>query len=118
MKLFALVLLLSSFSSLALTEVVKSFKQSCPNFFIRKPEKPSDIIIPTIFSGHQYKMICQRWKNKYRFATVYDTVRRIPVYSAYTLSGKEQTIRSHNWKIEPQPWGSQSSDFCAGPKPR
>ncbi|KAK3574479.1 hypothetical protein QTP86_008079 [Hemibagrus guttatus] len=102
MKLLPLVLLLSSFSSLTLTEVVDSFKQSCPNFFIRNPEKPNGIIIPTIFPGCQYKTICQLWKNKYRFATVYDTVRRIPVYSAYTLSGKEQTIHSHNWKIEPQ----------------
>ncbi|KAK3557634.1 hypothetical protein QTP70_032303 [Hemibagrus guttatus] len=101
MKLLTLVLLLSSFSSLTLTEVVNSFKQSCPNFFIRNPEKPSDIIIPTIFSGHQYKMICQRWKNKYRFATVYDTVRRIPVYSAYTLLQAGETNRDE-WKIEPQ----------------
>ncbi|KAK3557636.1 hypothetical protein QTP70_032301 [Hemibagrus guttatus] len=102
MKLLALVLLLSSFSSLTLTEVINSFKQSCPNFFIRNPKKPSDIIIPTIFSGHQYKTICQRWKNKYRFATVYDTVRRIPVYSAYTLLQAGKTERCDEWKIEPQ----------------
>ncbi|KAK3556746.1 hypothetical protein QTP70_016673, partial [Hemibagrus guttatus] len=102
MKLLALVLLLSSFSSLTLTEVVNSFKQSCPTFFIRNPEKPSDIIIPTIFSGCQYKKICQRWKNKYRFATVYDTVRRIPVYSAYTLLQAGKTERRDEWKIEPQ----------------
>ncbi|XP_026995929.2 endonuclease domain-containing 1 protein-like [Tachysurus fulvidraco] len=102
MKLLSLVLLLSSFSSLTLTEVVKSFKQSCPNFFVRNPKKTSDIIIPTIFTGRQYKTICQRWENKYRFATVYDTVRRIPVYSAYTLLQAGTTVRSDEWKIEPQ----------------
>ncbi|XP_053098147.1 endonuclease domain-containing 1 protein-like [Pangasianodon hypophthalmus] len=102
MKLLALVLLLSAFSSLTLTEVVNSFKQSCPSFFIQNPEKKSDIIVPTIFRGHQYKTICQRWKNKYRFATVYDTERRIPVYSAYTFLQEGQTTRSDEWKIEPQ----------------
>ncbi|XP_017337693.2 endonuclease domain-containing 1 protein [Ictalurus punctatus] len=60
------------------------------------------IIIPTIFRGHQYKTICQRWNNAYRFATVYDTVRRIPVYSAYTFLQQGNTIRSDEWKIEPQ----------------
>ncbi|XP_047670081.1 endonuclease domain-containing 1 protein-like [Tachysurus fulvidraco] len=74
MKLLALVLLLSSFSSLTLMEVVKSFK---------------DDDLPEL-------------ENKYRFATVYDTVRRIPVYSAYTFSGKEQKSRKREWKIEPQ----------------
>ncbi|XP_053540149.1 endonuclease domain-containing 1 protein isoform X1 [Ictalurus punctatus] len=101
MKLLALVLLLSTFSSLTLTEVV-NFKQFCPSFFIRNPGKIGDIIIPTIFRGHQYKTICQRWKNTYRFATVYDTVRRIPVYSAYTFLEQGNTSRSEEWKIEPQ----------------
>ncbi|XP_053540152.1 endonuclease domain-containing 1 protein [Ictalurus punctatus] len=102
MKLLALVLLLSTFSSLTLTMVVNSFKQSCPSFFIRNPEVKNEIIIPTIFHGDQYKKICQLWKKATRFATVYDTVRRIPVYSAYTLLKVEKTKRSDVWKIEPQ----------------
>ncbi|XP_060723207.1 endonuclease domain-containing 1 protein-like [Tachysurus vachellii] len=102
MQLLSLVLLLSSFSSLTLTEVVNSFKHSCPNFFLPNPDKQNDIIVPTLFTGHQYKTICQRWKNKYRFATVYDTVRRIPVFSAYTFLKAGTTKRSDVWKIEPQ----------------
>ncbi|XP_047669360.1 endonuclease domain-containing 1 protein-like [Tachysurus fulvidraco] len=102
MQLLALVLLLSSLSSLTLTEVVNSFKQSCPNFFIRNPKTTNDFIVPTIFPGQQYKKICQRWDNSYRFATVYDTVRRIPVYSAYTLLQAGKTVRRDEWKIEPQ----------------
>ncbi|XP_058258304.1 endonuclease domain-containing 1 protein-like isoform X2 [Hemibagrus wyckioides] len=47
-------------------------------------------------------MIYLRWKTEYRFATVYDTERRIPVYSAYTFSGKVKTNRINVWKIEPQ----------------
>ncbi|XP_053083524.1 endonuclease domain-containing 1 protein-like [Pangasianodon hypophthalmus] len=102
MKLLALMLLLSVFSSLTLTEVVSSFKKYCPSFFIQNPENRNDSIIPTIFPGDQYRMICQRWKNKYRFATVYDTKRRIPVYSAYTFLQEGKTKRSKVWKIEPQ----------------
>ncbi|XP_047669258.1 endonuclease domain-containing 1 protein-like [Tachysurus fulvidraco] len=102
MKLLALVFLLFYFSSPTLTEVVKSFEQSCPQFFIPNPDKPSDIIIPTVFPGWQYKKICQRWQGKFRFATVYDTVRRIPVYSAYTFSQEGETRRTKTWKIEPQ----------------
>ncbi|KAB5584653.1 hypothetical protein PHYPO_G00109980 [Pangasianodon hypophthalmus] len=105
MKLLALVLLLSAFSSLTLTEVVNSsssFKEHCPSFFIPNPENQNDIIIPTIFPGDQYRMICQRWNNDYRFATVYDTERRIPVYSAYTFSKEGNTKKSNEWKIEPQ----------------
>ncbi|XP_034154746.2 uncharacterized protein LOC113523686 [Pangasianodon hypophthalmus] len=105
MKLLALVLLLSAFSSLTLTEVedsLSSFKERCHDFFIPNPKNKNDVIVPTIFKGHQYKKICQRWKNKYRFATVYDTEKRIPVYSAYTFLQKENTTRRNRWKIEPQ----------------
>ncbi|XP_053087642.1 endonuclease domain-containing 1 protein [Pangasianodon hypophthalmus] len=105
MKFLALVLLLSAFSSLTLTEVFNSsssFKEHCHDFFIPNPENRNDSIIPTIFPGDQYKKICQRWKNEYRFATVYDTKRRIPVYSAYTFLQKGKTKRHKKWKIEPQ----------------
>lgn len=102
MKLLALALLLSACSSLTLTEVVTSFRQSCPNFFVRNPDKPGEVVVPTIFSGRQYKTICQRWENFYRFATVYDTVSRIPVYSAYSFLQAGNTRRCEEWKIEPQ----------------
>ncbi|KAI5108651.1 endonuclease domain-containing 1 protein-like [Silurus meridionalis] len=104
MKRLALVLLLFAFSSLSLTEVVKSFIKlpSCRPFFLQNPKNQNDYIVPTVFTGHQYKKICQHWNNKYRFATVYDTERRIPVYSAYTFSQENKTIRSEEWKIEPQ----------------
>ncbi|XP_053494069.1 endonuclease domain-containing 1 protein-like [Ictalurus furcatus] len=110
MKLLALVLLLSAFSSLALSEVVKNFDRSrCSEFFIRSPNKKT-IITPTVFKGHQFKQICQCWNSKYRFATLYDTERRIPVYSAYTFSGQKESmnlslsknIRNEEWKNEPQ----------------
>ncbi|KAF5891789.1 endonuclease domain-containing 1 protein-like, partial [Clarias magur] len=102
MKLVALVLLLSAFSSLILMEVVKDFKSKCSDFFMPNPENQNDVIIPTVIMNNTYKMICQRWKNRYRFATLYDTVRRIPVYSAYTFFHKVNTTRSKVWRTEPQ----------------
>ncbi|KAK2857388.1 hypothetical protein Q7C36_005307 [Tachysurus vachellii] len=101
MKLLALVLLLSTFSSLTLMEVVEDFQNSCPMFFIESPNV-KQIITPTVFNGSQYKQICQRLNSSYTFATLYDTVCRIPVYSAYTFLGKKPTVRNKVWKNEPQ----------------
>ncbi|XP_060724995.1 endonuclease domain-containing 1 protein-like [Tachysurus vachellii] len=102
MKLLALVLLLSTFSSLTLMEVVQDFQNSsCSKFFIRSPNV-KHVITPTVFKGYQYKQICQRLNNKYTFVTLYDTIRRIPVYSAYTFLGEKQTVRNKVWKNEPQ----------------
>ncbi|XP_060774059.1 endonuclease domain-containing 1 protein-like [Neoarius graeffei] len=100
MKLLALVLLLATFSSPILTEVVEAFnKNTCSDSFIHIKK---DIITPTIFKGYQYKKICQRWANAYRFATLYDTQQRIPVYSAYRFTGQQDTIRNEEWKNEPE----------------
>ncbi|KAF5887034.1 endonuclease domain-containing 1 protein-like, partial [Clarias magur] len=86
-------------------EVVQNFNnQHCGEFFIRKPGKGNVRITPTIVTGHQYKKICQRWNNTCRFATLYDTERRIPVYSAYTYTQQADFHRPEgvDWKIEPQ----------------
>ncbi|KAK3575381.1 hypothetical protein QTP86_025792, partial [Hemibagrus guttatus] len=103
MKLLALLLLLSFFFSLTLTKVVKDFERSpCSKFFIQSPNS-THVITPTVFGGNQYKKICQRWNNEYRFATLYDTNQRIPVYSAYTFSGQNTNlVRNDVWKNEPQ----------------
>ncbi|KAI4904124.1 hypothetical protein NFI96_029059 [Prochilodus magdalenae] len=106
MKLLTLLLLLG-FTSMAVSEVVQSFRSNCSEFFFPNPQNQNEVITPTVFEGAQYKQICQRWKNQYRYATLYDTKRRIPVYSAYTFIQKKKVKRSSNWKIEPQ---SQCSD--------
>ncbi|KAI5091163.1 endonuclease domain-containing 1 protein-like [Silurus meridionalis] len=104
MKLLALVLLISAFSSLTLMEVVNDFSsRKCSEFFIKNQ---NHIITPTVLEGEQYERICQRWKNVYRFATLYDTNNRIPVYSAYKYYGIDPPGRKKNktvsWKNEPQ----------------
>ncbi|KAI5613747.1 endonuclease domain-containing 1 protein [Silurus asotus] len=103
MKLLALVLLLSALFSLTHMELVEHFHNSrCSEFFIKSP-KQKHVITPTVLKGNQYKRICQRWENEYRFATLYDTKNRIPVYSAYKYNGKDPPSQGNEeWKNEPQ----------------
>ncbi len=98
MKLSGLLVL--GLVSLVKGEVVRSFTTTCPSFFIKdQNNKP---VTPTVLTGAQYQLICQRYKNKYRYATLYDTQKRIPVYSAYQYNGYLQTERPSSWRIEPQ----------------
>lgn len=46
--------------------------------------------------------ICQRFGNKYHFATLYDTQNRIAVYSAYIFEPSNGGGREKRWFIEPQ----------------
>uniref|UniRef100_A0A8C6X9A7 Endonuclease domain-containing 1 protein n=1 Tax=Naja naja TaxID=35670 RepID=A0A8C6X9A7_NAJNA len=75
-------------------EVVDSFQDHCPQFFLR--ETPPVIGVPP-----SPVRICQRYQNVYRFATLYDKHNRIPVYSAYVYNpGKAK--RPRTWMVEPQ----------------
>ncbi|KFQ60921.1 endonuclease domain-containing 1 protein [Pelecanus crispus] len=80
------------------SEVVTSFESSCPQFFFRETP-PGEALEPK-----RAAWICQRYKNQYYFATLYDRNRRIPVYSAYLYQpgpGK----RPKTWLVEPQLMG-------------
>ncbi|NXG28293.1 ENDD1 protein, partial [Dromaius novaehollandiae] len=81
------------------SEVVTSFESSCPQFFF-KETPPNEALEP-----NSPARICQRYQNRYYFATLYDRDKRIPVYSAYLYqpgSGK----RPKTWMVEPQLMGS------------
>ena len=68
------------------------------------------------FCKSHIRHICQIYKSEERFASVFNTFYRIPVYSAYKLKGKEETIykmeeegndkekdfQLSSWKYEPQ----------------
>ncbi len=98
MKVIGLLVLLG-LVSLVGAEVVTSFSPRCHPFFIKdQNNKP---IIPTVPGGQQYKFICQKYKNVYRYATLYNPPRRIPVYSAYVFIGYTKT-KPRSWMIEPQ----------------
>ncbi|XP_055769426.1 endonuclease domain-containing 1 protein-like [Salvelinus fontinalis] len=75
----------------------------CEKFFL-EGTTPN---LPGIFVGgrvedKRYKLICQKYKDIYRFATLYDTTNRIPVFSAYTFTGNTTGRPSQSWMIEPQ----------------
>ncbi|ETE59939.1 Endonuclease domain-containing 1 protein, partial [Ophiophagus hannah] len=92
MLLLWILSLAASFLLPATGEVVPSFNP-CKTFFLDgkppnlKPMNPA--------------RICQLYKNKYRFATMYDRDRRIPLFSAYQYKTGRGT-RSEEWMIEPQ----------------
>ncbi|XP_051869078.1 endonuclease domain-containing 1 protein-like [Pristis pectinata] len=79
-------------------EVVENFQQCNSSF--------KDHIPPQGFDGMRNLVrICQRFNNRYHFATLYRTDLRIPVYSAYTYQTPrtmEKTNRPCTWFYEPQ----------------
>ncbi|NWZ68845.1 ENDD1 protein, partial [Acrocephalus arundinaceus] len=90
-----LLQVLASCLWLGYSEVVKSFETSCPQFFYSK-STPDNSLQP-----QNPARICQRYKNTYRYATLYDKDLRIPVYSAYKyLPGPGN--RSKSWFVDPQ----------------
>nr|XP_060635668.1 endonuclease domain-containing 1 protein-like [Anolis sagrei ordinatus] len=76
-------------------EVVTSFEDTCPHFFFRGVP-PSLGLVPS-----RPARICQRYKNQYRYATLYDKDNRIPVYSAY-IYNPGTAKRPNTWMVEPQ----------------
>ncbi|XP_029604954.1 endonuclease domain-containing 1 protein [Salmo trutta] len=108
------VFLLFSLPALVRTEVVQDFN-TCPDLFLNIN---AVIFTPTILVDPQnqdrYKKICQRRdinNRNYEFATLYDTLNKIPVFSAYRVRTKTSTNRNENWYIEPQLDNSKDNSF-------
>uniref|UniRef100_A0A8C1K0V5 DNA/RNA non-specific endonuclease/pyrophosphatase/phosphodiesterase domain-containing protein n=1 Tax=Cyprinus carpio TaxID=7962 RepID=A0A8C1K0V5_CYPCA len=58
---------------------------------------------PRGFRDSRLKKICQRYADKPRYVTLYDSKNRIPVYSAYTFKKTEGDRRvDYPWMYEPQ----------------
>uniref|UniRef100_A0A3Q2QXW9 Uncharacterized protein n=1 Tax=Fundulus heteroclitus TaxID=8078 RepID=A0A3Q2QXW9_FUNHE len=90
----ALLFLLSWFGGLVVGELSEDFFQ-CLDFFYK--ETP-----PSGFDYRAFQPICQRYKNTYRFASLYHRQHRAPLFSAYILriaDGKRPNI---SWMYEPQ----------------
>ncbi|XP_045067698.1 endonuclease domain-containing 1 protein-like [Coregonus clupeaformis] len=78
--------------------------KECSDFFLEgtTPSLPGILVGGTVKDPDRYKPICQKYKNSYRFATLYDTTNKIPVFSAYTFTGPFKGERPDTWMIEPQ----------------
>ncbi|XP_042169391.1 endonuclease domain-containing 1 protein-like [Oncorhynchus tshawytscha] len=101
------LLLLLSLLPPALSHVVERFSDvtDCETFFLEgtTPNLPGILVGGTVQNQNRYKPICQKYKKTYRFATLYDTTNRIPVFSAYTFTGVgPRGTRPDTWMIEPQ----------------
>ncbi|XP_078413747.1 endonuclease domain-containing 1 protein-like [Cetorhinus maximus] len=78
-------------------KVVRNF-DTCNWFFQAK-------VPPQGFPVRNRVRICQRYKNRYHFATLYNTELRVPVYSAYRYPcsmGEGEGYRPSPWFYEPQ----------------
>uniref|UniRef100_A0A8C4Z2M0 Endonuclease domain-containing 1 protein-like n=1 Tax=Gadus morhua TaxID=8049 RepID=A0A8C4Z2M0_GADMO len=92
------ILLLMSMDPIA-TEVVNSVND-CTEFFLdgTPPDIPGVLQQGTIQDQNRYKPICQEYENTRRFMTLYDTVNKIPVFSAYKYTGDDGSKRPRNQK--------------------
>ncbi|XP_049611866.1 endonuclease domain-containing 1 protein [Syngnathus scovelli] len=90
----ALFLLLSCFDNLVFGELNQDFSK-CLNFFYKgMPPKGVNAV--------GYQPICQRFKNKFRFASMYQRQHRTPLYSAYVISSANGKRPTSAWMYEPQ----------------
>ncbi len=104
MCLFVVSVLLVLDFPIIMTEVVDSFN-TCKDFFLngQPPVIPGILDNSVSQDNNRYKLICQKYKNAYRFATLYDTANKIPVFSAYKYTEKGNFTRPNNkWMIESQ----------------
>ncbi|KAE8619466.1 hypothetical protein XENTR_v10009799 [Xenopus tropicalis] len=88
-----------AFPHMAETLLSDNFKE-CKSFFYKK-ELPSGF--QEITEEPDY--ICQQYKNKIYFATLYDKEKRIPLYSAYIMGKnlkKNHKSRTSSFNVEPQ----------------
>ena len=59
--------------------------------------------VPRGIEDQPFKKICQFYEGKPRFVTLYDTINRIPVYSAYTFKRSDGSRKVDvPWMYEPQ----------------
>ncbi|XP_054454014.1 endonuclease domain-containing 1 protein-like [Anoplopoma fimbria] len=90
----ALLLLLPWFGGLVLGEISNDFSQCLDFFYNTTP--------PVGITAAGYQPICQRYKNQYHFASLYNRQSRSPLYSAYVLSPADGKRPRSTWMFEPQ----------------
>lgn len=77
---------------------------NCSQFFYQgRPPVIPGILENSHSMDNPYKTICQKYEGEYRFATLYNTTNRIPIFSSYRFTGKKIIKRPDiEWMNEPQ----------------
>uniref|UniRef100_A0A7N6AD03 Uncharacterized protein n=1 Tax=Anabas testudineus TaxID=64144 RepID=A0A7N6AD03_ANATE len=94
------------------TEVVTEMAK-CEGFLLNEtpPQTTGILEAGRIQDQNRYRVICQTYNDTRRFVTLYDTVNRIPVFSAYKYRGGQTGGRRPPWKIEPQVYSETNTQF-------
>ncbi|XP_043954196.1 endonuclease domain-containing 1 protein [Gambusia affinis] len=94
MRLFCAYIL--SCSVLMVSSAVSNSFRDCSHFFYMQTP-------PAGIRGTSLKKICQKYADKLRYATLYDSSRRLPLYSAYIFKKSDGKGRADTpWMYEPQ----------------
>ncbi|KAL6118774.1 uncharacterized protein ACO6RY_03490 [Pungitius sinensis] len=82
-------------STLVSASVLDSFKDCSHFFYMHTP--------PAGMRGSDLRRVCQKYADKLRYATLYDSSRRLPLYSAYIFQKSDGKRRMDTpWMYEPQ----------------
>ncbi|XP_071403244.1 endonuclease domain-containing 1 protein-like [Centroberyx affinis] len=97
------IVFLLLFPLLSKGEVSSFTNPNCQQFFLNGNHTT---ILTDLTNNNRYQQICQclldqNLRPQYFYATLYDTVNRIPVYSAYVFQ-HPCVVRRDRWYIEPQ----------------
>ncbi|KAA0709973.1 Endonuclease domain-containing 1 protein [Triplophysa tibetana] len=86
----------------AVNSELVDFSECSEFFFNRQSPVIPGILEKSDSQNNNYQTICQKYDGMYRFATLYDTTHRIPVFSAYKVTADVWNSETSVWMEEPK----------------